>query len=178
MWTHRNVKIPVYGHIKMLNTDCLLSCINAIIITHIGGRSVAKKFTQKEITLLKKNPYTLNVSESTLRFTKEFKEEFWRRYQAGERTKDIISALGYNLDILGDARVVGIYQHIKKEAYSEVGFHDSYQRPDPKTKKADFSSLSSEQALTRMQHELLYMRQELDFIKKIIKTDNSEGQKQ
>lgn len=139
---------------------------------------MAKKFTQKEMALLKKNPYTLCVSESTLRFTKEFKEEFWRRYQSGERTKDIISALGYDLAILGDARVVGIYQHIKREAYSKAGFHDSYKRPDPKTKKDDFSSLPSDQALTRMQHELLYMRQELDFIKKIIKTDNSEEQKQ
>jgi len=139
---------------------------------------VAKNFTQKEIAILKKNPYTSSVSDSTLKFTKEFKEEFWRRYQAGQRTKKIISDLGYNLDILGDARIVGIYQHIKREAYSEAGFRDSCTRPDPKSKKEDFTDLPSDQALTRMQHELLYMRQELDFIKKIIKTDNSKGPEQ
>lgn len=139
---------------------------------------MAKKFTQKEMAILKKNPYTSSVSESTLKFTKEFKEEFWRRYQAGERTKNIISDLGYNLDILGEARTVGIYQHIKREAYSETGFRDSSTRPDPKSKKGDFADLPSDQALTRMQHELLYMRQELDFIKKIIKTDNSKGPEQ
>ena len=85
--------------------------------------------------------------------------------------------MGYDLEILGDARIVSIYQHVKRDAYSEHGFHEGTARKDHKSKKQDFSHLPSEQALVRMQHELLYMRQELDFIKKIIKTDNSEGQK-
>ena len=137
---------------------------------------MTKKFTQKEISLLKKNPYTLSVSENTLRFTVEFKEEFWRRYQAGERPKHIVTALGYDLAIIGEARVVGIYQHIKKEALSPAGFRDYKIRQDPKTTQILLSELPADQALSRMQHELLYMRQELDFIKKIIKTDNSESQ--
>ncbi len=139
---------------------------------------MAKKFTKKEITLLKKNPYTLSVSESTLKFTKDFKEEFWRRYQLGDYPKKILTDMGYNLELLGDARIISIYQNIKREAYSEHGFHEGTVRKDPKSIKQDFSHLPSEQALVRMQHELLYMRQELDFIKKIIKTDSSEGQKQ
>jgi len=43
---------------------------------------VAKKFTKKEITLLKENPYTLSVSESTLKFTKDFKDGQFGRSKA------------------------------------------------------------------------------------------------
>lgn len=42
------------------------------------------KFTPREIQILKNNPYTYSVTEYNIFYTKEFKEEFWRRYQEGE----------------------------------------------------------------------------------------------
>jgi hypothetical protein len=38
--------------------------------------------------------------------------------------------------------------------------------------------MAPEEAMAAMQLEIVYLRQELDFIKKIIKTDSTGGQKQ
>lgn len=48
------------------------------------------KFTKREIQLIKNTPYTYKVTESQIFYTKEFKEEFWRRYQAGETPRAIV----------------------------------------------------------------------------------------
>ena len=57
------------------------------------------KFTPREIQILKNNPYTNRVTEYNIFYTKEFKEEFWRRYQEGESPRMISEALGYDPDI-------------------------------------------------------------------------------
>ena len=38
-----------------------------------------KLFTQEEIALLEKNNYTHLVSKSMIKFTDDFKDDFWRR---------------------------------------------------------------------------------------------------
>ena len=47
-------------------------------------------FTKREIRILKINPYTYRVTESQMFYTKEFKEEFWCRYQEGETPRKIV----------------------------------------------------------------------------------------
>jgi len=54
------------------------------------------KFTKREIQLTKNNPYTYKVTKAQICYTKEFKEEFWLRYQAGETPRAIVEALGYD----------------------------------------------------------------------------------
>jgi len=54
------------------------------------------KFTKREIQLIKNNPYTYKVTEAQICYTREFKEEFWRRYQAGGTPRIIVEALGYD----------------------------------------------------------------------------------
>lgn len=73
-------------------------------------------FTKRKIQILKSNPYTYRVTESQIFYTKEFKEEFWRRYQEGETTRKIVEELGYDLDMLGTARLSGLQINIKKQA--------------------------------------------------------------
>ena len=45
----------------------------------------SRSFTKEEQAILKENRYTYNVSANTISFTIEFKKEFWKRYQSGER---------------------------------------------------------------------------------------------
>lgn len=47
------------------------------------GEDVMKKYTAKEMKLLKVNPYTFKVTKNKLYFTAGFKEAFWTAYQAG-----------------------------------------------------------------------------------------------
>lgn len=72
--------------------------------------------------MIKNNPYTYKVTESQIFYTKEFKEEFWRRYQAGESPRAIVEALEYDPDMLGQYRINGLQINIQKQAQRPEGF--------------------------------------------------------
>ena len=74
------------------------------------------------LKLLKANPYTFKVTKNKLYFTIEFKEAFWRAYQAGMAPRKIFEDLGYDLKIFGQKQIDSIVQSIKRQAQSETGF--------------------------------------------------------
>lgn len=126
------------------------------------------KFTKREMQLIKNNPYTYKVTESQIFYTKEFKEEFWRRYQAGEAPRAIVEALGYDADMLGQYRINGLQINIKKQALRPEGFAEGKsRRKGRKTELYDVETNPSVETMVKMQHELLYLRQEVEFLKKI-----------
>ena len=133
------------------------------------------RFTPREIQILKKNPYTYNVTDYNIFFTKEFKEEFWRRYQEGESPRMILEALGYDTDILGQSRVTGVQINIKKQAESGDGFTEGKGRRHKGYKKELYSveEKPNDETIIKMQHEILYLRQEVEFLKKITSLKNT-----
>lgn len=133
-----------------------------------------KEYTPKQIRELKANPYTLNVTKNKLHFTIKFKEDFWTSYQAGNAPRKILKDLGYNLDYFEQKQIDSIVQRIKKQALSGNGFNEGENRQRRIHMKATSEKeLSSPQSIERMQNELLYLRQEVEFLKKIIIADNS-----
>ena len=134
-----------------------------------------KEYTSKQIKQLKTNPYTLNVTKNKLYFTAKFKEDFWVSYQAGNAPRKILMDFGYDLSIFGQKQIDSIVQRVKKEALSGNGFREGENRerrvPIRATKEEE---LSSPQSIERMQNELLYLRQEVEFLKKIIIAENSK----
>ena len=133
-----------------------------------------KEYTNKQIKELQKNPYVLKVTRHMLFFTAKFKEEFWISYQAGNSPRKILSDFGFDLSIFGQKQIDSLVQHIKKQALSGNGFSEgsNRQRRLP-MKETEERELSSPQSIERMQNELLYLRQEVEFLKKIIAADNS-----
>lgn len=132
-----------------------------------------KEYTPKQIKELKDNPYTLNVTKNKLYFTVKFKEDFWTSYQAGNAPRKILSDFGYNLNYFGQKQIDSIVQRVKKEALSGNGFSEGENRTKRVPVKATSEEeLSSPQSIERMQNELLYLRQEVEFLKKIIIADN------
>lgn len=128
-----------------------------------------KKYTQKQIKELKANPYTLQVDDKRIFFTIEFKKAFWTKYQAGMSPRAIFKELNYNLDYFGQKQIDSIVQRVKKEAMSGE-FTEGYQR-FKRMKIKEPELLNSEQTLQQMQHEMLYLRQEVEFLKKVLKKD-------
>ena len=128
-----------------------------------------KKYTQKQIEELKANPYTLQVSDKRIFFTIEFKKVFWTKYQAGMSPRAIFKELNYNLDYFGQKQIDSIVQRVKKEALAGE-FTEGYQRYK-RMKIKEPELLNSEQVLQQMQHEMLYLRQEVEFLKKVLKKD-------
>ena len=128
-----------------------------------------KEYTPKQIKELKANPYTLNVTKNKLYFTAKFKEDFWISYQAGNAPRKILLDFGYNLEYFGQKQIDYIVQRIKRQALSGNGFTEGENRQKRIPMKAtNEEDLSSPQSIERMQNELLYLRQEVEFLKKII----------
>lgn len=124
------------------------------------------KFTEEQIAQLSENPYTYLVTSNHLLFTKEFKELFWDEYCQGSTPREILKQCGYDVELLGSSRISGIGQIIKKEAALGNGFHDGQRPPDPSASPREITC----DAVTfrKMQDELEYLRQEMEFLKKTI----------
>ncbi len=138
-----------------------------------------RPFTEEEVAALSNNPYTYKVTSTRIQFTAEFKEEFWQKYLKGESCQQILRALGYDPKMFGKYRVYAIKKHIEEQVNSPEGIHTGYRRyrrnPD---NVAEIEDLPPDKAFARMQNEIIYLRQELEFIKKIIKSDNNSDQRQ
>lgn len=139
-----------------------------------------KEYTAKEMKLLKANPYTFKVTKNKLYFTIEFKEAFWTAYQAGMAPRKIMEDLGYDLEMFSQKQIDSMVQSIKRQAQGGDGFRQGENRT---RRKKDGLSIpegtvvESEETLSRILNEVKYLRQEVDFLKKIVKTENAAKRK-
>ena len=125
-----------------------------------------RSFTKEELAILRENKYTYSVSAYTISFTIEFKKELWKRYQAGQRPRHIVEELGYDYQMLGESRVSGLQGMIRKQA-QEGNFREGQHTSYAVSNHPDYSSMSDDQKLHAMEHELYYLRHEMEFLKKI-----------
>lgn len=139
-----------------------------------------KEYSAKEIKLLKANPYTFKVTSKKLYFTIEFKEAFWKAYKAGLSPRKIIADLGYDLSLFGQKQIDSITQGIKHQALSPSGFRQGENRTYRRKNELLLPSKDAgedQTALKAILNELSYLRQEVDFLKKIVKTQNTATRK-
>ena len=133
-----------------------------------------KEYTAKQIKELEKNPYVLKVTKYKLYYTAKFKEDFWVSYQAGNAPRKILKDFGFDLSLFGQKQIDSVVQRIKKQALAGNGFTEGENRTKRMPIKAmREEELSAPQSIERMQNELLYLRQEVEFIKKIMAAGNS-----
>lgn len=125
-----------------------------------------KSFTVEEINILRENPFTYKVTNSTISFTKEFKKIFIEKYSEGMLPRQILIEHGYDPDILGDRRIWGIAQHLK-EQYSESGGNFSEGYTGGRRSKKPAGQLSEKEELKQLRQEVNYLKQEIEFLKKI-----------
>ena len=127
--------------------------------------------TPEAVVALRKSPYVANVSEKVVRFTEEFKEKFWAKYQKGAAAPIILEQLGIDPAWLGKSRVAGIRQPIKKQARQIEGFKD-HRLDQPGRAKLTRDKTNSDyvfdvkKRLRRLENETAYMQQKLEFVKK------------
>ena len=111
----------------------------------------------------------LLIDEQRIFFTVEFKKIFWRKYQAGMSPRAIFKELDYSLDYFGQKQIDSIVQRIKKEAMAGE-FTEGYSRNNRMKIKESEEDISP-QNIKQIQNELLYLRQEVDFLKKVLKKE-------
>lgn len=136
-----------------------------------------KRFTEDELTELRSNPYTYKATPGKIQFTAAFKERFWKEYNAGKRPEDIVKDCGYDPEILGRSRITGIQLHIREQFIQDGGFHEG-RRPGAAPQSGDKSeaAVSPEEEMRQLKSEVKYLRQEVDFLKKISSVRTSKKQ--
>lgn len=139
-----------------------------------------REYTAKEMKLLKANPYTFKVTKNKLYFTVEFKEVFWTAYQAGLAPRKILVDLGYDLEMFGQKQIDSMVQGIKRQAQDGKGFRQGESRI--RRKKDEISipegiSVESKESLECILNEIKYLRQEVEFLKKIVRIENTTARK-
>lgn len=135
-------------------------------------------FSKSDVVILSKNPYTYSVSEKTIRYTLAFKEAFWELYRAGKAPRNIFIELGYDPNIIGQKRIEGVTKTLKQYVSHGEAFRQGRQRSLYKPPKdTDYGTMPPLRAIATMQNELTYLRQEIEFLKKIIELDNATRRK-
>lgn len=127
-------------------------------------------FTAEQIASLEKNHYTKMVSPSMIKFTEDFKEDFWRLYLTDMPVKEIYRTLGYDPSIFGEKRIDGFVYTLRKAYLSDEQRKESQARSS-KVKRppadVEYSKMKSSDAIRAMETELTYLRQEVAFLKKL-----------
>ena len=123
-------------------------------------------FTDEQIAVLQENPYVAIVDRDKVCFTAKFKEHFWALYTKGMMPSEILRRSNIDPKILGTARTRGMVANMKKEIAKHGSFTDVIviRRRSPEVK----SSTEKEADLGRLRAENEYLRQELEFVKKIV----------
>lgn len=124
---------------------------------------MSREYTAKEKKILSSNPYTFKVTDHKLLFTVDFKEAFWKSYQAGVAPRQILHDLGYDVEIFNQKQIDSLVQHIKKQAKNK-NFTEGENRIRRNKSVISETDISSEQ----IWNEVKYLRQEVEFLKKIV----------
>ena len=135
-----------------------------------------KEYTAREMKLLKANPYTFKVTKNKLYFTIEFKETFWTAYQAGMAPRKILEDLG----MFGQKQIDSMVQSMKRQAESRNGFRQGENRTRRKKDELSIQEgavAQPKETLENILNEVKYLRQEVEFLKKIVRTENTAARK-
>ena len=125
------------------------------------------KFTSEQQQLLRNNPYTVRVTEDVLYLSKEFKELFYKEYLTGAIPRDILKKYGYPSAVLGKQRIWGI-SHTIRQQYEKTGeFRDAC------TPNSSVTASSPEDKIRQLEHQVNYLTQEVEFLKKISSIRNT-----
>ena len=128
-----------------------------------------KCFTPEEIKILEANPYMRRVSAGSLSITMEAKQRVLELHETGITSRQIVEALGYDYEILGGQRMKNIVRNTRKEAASPCGLHEGYSRvPAARMDKEEIEQLdNSAMSYARLKNEVIYLREEVRFLKKL-----------
>ncbi len=150
-------------------------------------------FTTEQIEKLKASPHIRHVTDKTISYTIDFKEYFWKRYNEGITPPQIFMESGLDLDIIGDTRIYGLLSSLRKTKERGEEFTDgreptshqiTEEEPEPWPKpprlppyKKLVGGTLDETEVRKLLHQVAYLTQELEFVKKIISLGKGGGSK-
>lgn len=132
--------------------------------------SAKKLFAPEEMEELRKNKYTSRVTANSISYTNAFKKAFWELSVKGYTGTAAFRALGYDPDMLGFERVHNTTKRIRRAAQAPEGLEEkpAFRMRISKGhfKEAELGRMSHKEAAKRMQKEIVYLQQQVEFLKK------------
>lgn len=129
-----------------------------------------KIFTKEQQQLLRQNPYIYSVTDTRITLTKAFKEIFMTAYNTNTSPRTILEDHGFDISIIDERRIWSISQRIRTEYQKYGEFHESYSTRRTLANQSDTTDKSvpsDSDKLRQLQHEIDYLKQEMEFLKKI-----------
>ena len=133
-----------------------------------------KLFTEEQVLSLKGNPCVERVSNLSVSFTEEFKRKAYGELLSGKPMWQIFKDHGIDTDALGPVRVVKFQQFLNKCADRGDGFKN-LRNTGRGVKNEDDDDVISKRVKS-LENEVAYLRQVVEFLKKIRQVD-SEAKK-
>lgn len=130
-----------------------------------------KNFTPEEIEILRNNPNVSRVTPKYIVYTTEFKQKFWKEYCERGHPTEIMKKYGFPLSILGSRRIGILQYNIKQEIAHGATCYSPSVPPMPVITAADAHNAK---VIKQLQTENKMLKEELEFIKKIIAAETSE----
>lgn len=121
-------------------------------------------FTDEQLKILLKNQYVKNASAKAITYTEEFKVYFVAEYESGKTPSEILRNSGFDVSALGQDRIDNISRRFRKMSKREEGFNDM--RKDASGRPLT-RTLTSDEEIARLQHQVKYLKQENEFLKKM-----------
>ena len=140
-----------------------------------GGYKMKNKLTEEQLRLLRANVNVEKATEYCVVFTESFKQLAYEQKQAGKRIREIFRENGIDPELLGNKRIENFNQMLNQRGREPEGFRD--RRKDNRRPAAEETKESLEEQIKRLQHELAYTRQEVEFLKKL-QMANTEARKE
>ena len=120
---------------------------------------------KEDVEKLRENVYVKTATTRSVIFTTEFKQLVYEQLHQGKTTRQIFKENGFDVEVLGEKRLLNFQSSIEKQAEREEGFVDK--RTNNQRKPAKDSEEDLRNKLRQMEHRLRYLEQENNFLKKI-----------
>lgn len=132
------------------------------------------RLTEEQLRLLRSNVNVEYASEHSVGFTDAFKRIVYEEKEAGKPLRDIFRENGLDPAVLGDKRIYNLSGSLNRMVKERGGIED--RRKYRLGFEAEESN-DADERIRRLEHELAYTRQELEYLKKIQLAD-MEARKQ
>ena len=129
-----------------------------------------KHFTVEQVLALKGNPNVERVSNLSVSFTEDFKRKAYGELLSGKTMWQIFRDYGIDTDALGPARITKFQQFIRMCAARGDGFKNL--RNTWREKKSESEESAEKKRLQSLENEVAYLRQVVEFLKKIQQADS------
>ena len=125
-------------------------------------------FTQEQLEILRRNPYTEWVSPQRIHYTMDFKIFALKESNAGVSSVKIFEKAGYDPEILGKQRIYCTIKKIRQQAASPEGLQQSRGAKSAKRfATEELNKKKNSTAIKQLQDRIVYLEQEIEFLKKI-----------